>query len=135
MDGLLAGLPDLKLGEAGQAHGNTFPPEGHPAVQHLLAGHVEGVRACLSCQSRKIGRGHARTHQDLKVRSGGLHQPTEQGSARRGAGGLPAGQDGAKVQRFGRFQRRKGVFADIKGTVQGADDRTASGLCSGRAAA
>ena len=89
------------------------------------------MRACLSCQSRKIGRGHARPHQDLKVRSGGFHQPTEQGSARRGTCGLPAGQDGAKVQCFGRFQRRKGVFADIKGTMQGADDRMASGLCSG----
>ena len=38
---------------------------------------------------------------------------------------LPAGEDGTKAHAPDRFQCRKGVGADIKGTVQGTRHRTA----------
>lgn len=66
---------------------------------------------------------------------GGLHQLVEQGRSLRGAGCLPTGQDGGKLQLFGGFQRRKRVLADIKGAVQRASCRRPASRAARRAAA
>ncbi len=115
-----AGLPDLKLRKARQTHGHAFPPEGHAAVQHLLAGKVERPGTSLGSKGGDVGSGYACTNQNLHILPGSFHQLPQQGSALRGACGLSAGQDGGKPQLLCGFQCGKGVTTDIKSTVQGA---------------
>lgn len=120
MDILLAGLPNLKLRKARQPHGDALPPEGHAAVQHLLAGKVERPGTSLGGKGGDVGSRYACAYQYFHFLSGSFHQLPQQGSTLRGACGLSAGQNGGKPQLLCSLQRGKGAAANIKGAVQGA---------------
>lgn len=75
------GLPNLKLRKARQTHGHAFPPEGHAAVQHLLAGKVERPGTGLGSKGGNVGSGYACTNQNLHLLPGSFHQLPQQGSA------------------------------------------------------
>ena len=119
-DILLAGLPYLELRKARQTHGDALPPEGHAAVQHLLAGKVERPGTGLGSKGGDVGGRYACAHQYFHFLPGSFHQLPQQGSTLRGACGLSAGQDSGKSQLLCSLQRGKGVAANIKGAVQGA---------------
>lgn len=123
VDILLAGLPNLKLRKARQPHGDALPPEGHAAVQHLLAGKVERPGTSLGGKGGDVGSRYACAYQYFHFLSGSFHQLPQQGSTLRGACGLSAGQNGGKPQLLCSLQRGKGAAANIKGAVQGASLR------------
>ena len=65
------------------------------------------------------------TYQNFHAVPCPLHQSAEKLRSLWGTRRLPAGEDGTKAHAPDRFQCRKGVGADIKGTVQGTRHRTA----------
>lgn len=73
-DVCFAGLPDLKLGKAWQTHGHALPPEGHAAIQHLLAGKVERPGTGLGGKGGDVGGRYACAHQYLHFLPGSFHQ-------------------------------------------------------------
>ena len=133
-DVCFAGLPKFKLRKAWQTHGHALPPEGHAAIQHLLAGKVERPGTGLGGKSGDVGGRYACAHQYLHFLPGSIHQLPQQGSTLRGACGLSAGQDGGKPQLLCSFQRGKGVAADIKGTMQGTVHGAVGFFCRSSAA-